>query len=364
MLVMNMLNRFIMLVGLLVSVAAAAISARGADSLPDREAIEFFETRVRPVLATHCFKCHSTDADRLKADLRLDSRDAMLKGGVSGPAVVAGKPEESLLIKAVNHDPILEIQMPPNVKLPSSVLVDLAEWIKRGAPWPAEETGSNVKRTRTPSDFASIGREHWAFQPLRRPMLPSVSNPGWIQTPIDAFVLSKLDTAAIAPSLPADRRTLLRRVYFDLIGLPPTPEQQRSFLNDTSPDALARVVDELLSQPQYGERWGRHWLDVTRFAESQGYERDEPKPNAWRFRDYVIDAFNQDKPYDRFVLEHLAGDELEDADAESHTAVSFLRLGPFDTIAADAKLARYDQLDDVLGTVTAAFLGQTLRCAR
>jgi hypothetical protein len=191
-----------------------------------------------------------------------------------------------------------------------------------------------------------------------------VQNRAWIKSPIDAFVLSKLEAAQIAPAPPADKRTLLRRIYLDLIGLPPTVAEQRAFLSDPSPDALEKVVDDLLARPQYGERWGRHWLDVARYAESQGYERDDPKPYAWTYRQYVIDSFNADKPYTRFVTEQIAGDEMPQSDAQTQTAASFLRLGPFDTIAADGKLARYDQLDDVVGTTSAAFLAQTIRCAR
>jgi hypothetical protein len=206
--------------------------------------------------------------------------------------------------------------------------------------------------------------QHWAFQPIRQPVVPIVNDHPWVRTPIDAFVLAKLQAAGLKPAQPVDRRTLLRRVYLDLIGLPPTPDEQQPFLADGSPDALARVVDDLLARPQYGERWGRHWLDVARYAESNGYERDGAKPSVWRYRDYVIDAFNHDKPYDRFLTEQLAGDELPGSDAETQTATTFLRLGSWDDEPADTKVDRYDQLDDVLGTTATAFLGLTLRCAR
>jgi hypothetical protein len=205
---------------------------------------------------------------------------------------------------------------------------------------------------------------HWAFQPVQRPALPAVRNHAWVRTPIDAFVLARLERQGIQPAPPADRRTLLRRVYFDLIGLPPTPAEQQAFLNDSSPDALARVVDDLLARPQYGERWARHWLDVVRYAESNGYERDGAKPSAWRYRDYVIDAFNHDKPYDRFLTEQLAGDEIDGSNPDTQIATTFLRLGTWDDEPADPKMDRYDQRDDVLGTTASAFLGLTLRCAR
>ncbi|HJT76301.1 MAG TPA: DUF1549 and DUF1553 domain-containing protein, partial [Gemmataceae bacterium] len=199
---------------------------------------------------------------------------------------------------------------------------------------------------------------------MQRPSLPSVRDRAWVRTPVDAFILARLEQKGLRPAPPADRRTLLRRVYLDLIGLPPTPAEQRAFLADPSPNAFARVVDDLLARPQYGERWGRHWLDVARYADTNGYERDGAKPSAWRYRDYVIDAFNRDKPYDRFITEQLAGDELPDASAETEIATTFLRLGTWDNEPAEPKMDRYDQLDDVLGTTAAAFLGITLRCAR
>jgi len=212
--------------------------------------------------------------------------------------------------------------------------------------------------------FDEADREHWSFVPIRRPEVPQVEDAAWVQNPIDAFVLARLEEEGIAPNPPADRRTLLRRVYLDLIGLLPTPEEQAAFLGDESPAALAKVVDQLLARPEYGERWGRHWLDVVRYAESNGYERDGAKPSAWRYRDYVIDSFNADKPYDRFLIEQLAGDELPDANAETCTATTFLRLGPWDDEPADPLVDRYDQLDDVLGTTSATFMALTLRCAR
>jgi hypothetical protein len=206
--------------------------------------------------------------------------------------------------------------------------------------------------------------KHWAFQQVKRPEVPRVQNSSWIRTPIDGFVLARLQKNDLQPAPPAEKRTLLRRVYLDLIGLPPTPEEQRAFLEDQSLQAYARVVDDLLARPQFGERWARHWLDVVRFAETNGYERDTAKPYAWRYRDYVIDSFNRDKPYDQFLLEQIAGDEMDYSTAEMKIATTFLRLGTWDDEPADPKIDRYDQLDDVLGTTATAFLGLTLRCAR
>ena len=206
--------------------------------------------------------------------------------------------------------------------------------------------------------------KHWAFQPVRRPALPAVSDATWSRNPIDRFVMARMAADGIRPVEEADRPTLIRRLYLDLIGLPPTPDQVRAFVNDRSLDAVVKVVDELLARPQYGERWARLWLDLVRYAETNGYERDGAKPNAWRYRDYVIDAFNRDKPYDRFLIEQLAGDELEGSDTTAQIATTFLRLGTWDDEPAEAKVDRYDQLDDVLGTAATAFLGITLRCAR
>ena len=206
--------------------------------------------------------------------------------------------------------------------------------------------------------------KHWAFQPIERPAVPEGSDAKWSRNPIDRFVSARMEAEGIRPAPTAERRTLIRRLSLDLIGLPPDPREVQEFLDDRSPDAVARVVDRLLASPHYGERFGRHWLDVARFAETNGYERDGAKPNAWRYRDYVIDAFNRDKPYSRFLTEQLAGDEIEGSDATAQIATTFLRLGTWDDEPAEPAVDRYDQLDDVLGTAATAFLGITLRCAR
>ncbi|HEV3449520.1 MAG TPA: DUF1549 and DUF1553 domain-containing protein [Gemmataceae bacterium] len=211
---------------------------------------------------------------------------------------------------------------------------------------------------------AAEEKPHWAFQPVRRPAVPATKDRSWIRNPIDIFVLARLEKAGIKPVAPADKPTLLRRIYLDAIGLPPSPEELQAFLNDPSDRAYERVVDDLLARSQYGERWARHWLDVVRYAESNGYERDGAKPFAWRYRDYVVDSLNKDKPYDRFLTEQIAGDEIEGSNAETQIATTFLRLGTWDDEPADPLVDRYDQLDDVLGTTATAFLGVTLRCAR
>ena len=302
---------------------------------------EAFERKVRPLLIDKCVPCHNKDTQL--GGVRLDQ---------AFDAKIAKK-----VLEAVNYDG--HVKMPPSGKLPEPERRVVAEWIGAGAPWPA------AAKTAAPADdFNARIKRHWAFQPLRRPAIPDVSDPTWNWNPIDSFVRAKLDAAGLKPARPADRRTLLRRVTYDLTGLAPTPEDVESFVNDRAPDAWEKVVDRLLASPQYGEKWGRHWLDLVRFAETNSYERDNPKPHPWRFRDYVIRSFNADKPYDRFVQEQLAGDELPDGGADGLIATGFYRLGIWDDEPSDAELARYDGLDDIVATVGQTMLGLTLDCAR
>jgi hypothetical protein len=277
--------------------------------------------------------------------LRLDRRADALRGGESGvPAIVPGNSAQSLLIRYIaGLDP--KVVMPPSgPRLSAEQVGMLRAWIDRGADWPGEP--APVIETPKPSN-------HWAFQPISRPTVPDMHS-SWVRNPIDAFILQKLRARGWTPAQPAETGALRRRVYLDLTGLPPTLEEQSRPFD----------VDELLSRSTYGERWARHWLDLVRFAETNGYERDATKPNAWRYRDYVIDAFNHDKPFDRFVLEQLAGDELPDASAETFTALGYYRLGPWDDEPADPATDRFDQLDDVVSTTSQVFLGLTLGCAR
>jgi mono/diheme cytochrome c family protein len=316
---------------------------------PSPDAVRFFETKVRPVLADNCFGCHGETKQR--AGLRLDSRKAILTGGDRGPAVVPGQPEKSLLIKAVNQDE--DLKMPPKGrKLSAQQIADLTQWVKLGAPWPAADTKPETAVA------------HWAFQPLRRPAVPAVKDQGWARNPIDAFILAKLEAQGLRPSPPAARTELIRRVSYDLTGLPPTPAEVDTFLADDSPAACEALVDRLLESPHYGEKWGRHWLDLVRFAETNSYERDNPKPDAWRYRDYVIRSFNQDKPFDRFLREQLAGDELYPDDPDAIIATGYYRLGIWDDEPVDRVQAHYDGLDDVVATTGQVFLGLTMDCAR
>lgn len=319
------------------------LSAAGADA-PKLTAsqTEFFENRIRPVFVKHCYKCHSADATKVKGGLYLDSRDGVFKGGDSGPAIVPGDPEKSLLVKSIRYtDP--DLQMPPKgEKLSDAQIADLVAWVKMGAPDPRVGTAT-VKK--------SDGKDHWAFQPVKKPAVPVISksvNSNQSETgaralktdslitgysnPIDAFIAEKLTGKGMTLSPPADKRTLIRRVYYDLIGLPPTPEEVQAFIDDASPDAFAKVVDRLLAMPQYGERWGRHWLDVARYSDTKGEIkrlRDTPLyPFAWTYRDYVIKSFNDDKPYDRFIIEQIAADKLPLAKGDpALAALGFLTLG-------------------------------------
>lgn len=349
---------------------AGWVGAAGAASLSPAE-MEFFEAKVRPVLAKHCYKCHSAESAKVKGDLFLDTREGLRKGGKSGPAIVPGQPDRSLLITAVRYtDP--EVQMPPKgEKLAEVDIANLAKWVEMGAPDP--RTGSTGAVARPGSAGAS--KEHWAFQAVKRPAIPAPvvaaadrgsgleATSTATLTPIDAFVVAKLAEQGLRLSPPADRRTLLRRVYFDLIGLPPSPDEVQAFLDDSSPDAYARVVDRLLASPRYGERWGRHWLDVARYSDSKGEirrQRDTPVyPFAWTYRDYVIQAFNDDKPYDRFVLEQLAADQLPSTKENAAlAALGFLTLGE------RFQNNENDIINDRIDVVTKGFLGLTVSCAR
>ena len=324
-----------------------------------REA-EFFELKVRPLFAAHCYKCHGPKHQR--GGLRLDSLAAQLQGGDSGPTLIPGQPDKSLLVKAIGYQDA-SIEMPPNGKLSDKEIAVLVQWVKIGAPWPGSTDDALPTR---PVDFtiSDADRQFWSFQPIGRPAPPPVRDAAWIQEPIDAFVLARLEAAGISPSPKASKRDLVRRVYFDVIGLPPSPEVVKDFITDDSLYAYERLVDRLLSTPHYGERWGRHWLDLVRYAQTNGYERDDEKPQAWRFRDYVVRAFNQDKTYDLFVKEQLAGDELEDVSYDSIIATGFYRLGVWDDEPDDKLLAGYDELDDIIRTTGETFLGVTIGCAR
>lgn len=346
------------------SLLAAVLFVCATGHAQDRAGIELFEKRIRPLLAAHCYECHGPKTQ--ESELRLDGYAGMISGGASGAAVVPGKPQASLLITAVRYVDD-DLQMPPEGKLPASQIADLVRWIESGAPHP--EAGSPPARVRVDSEDAAAAN-HWAFQPLRSPALPrlEVDSAPRPRTPIDVFVLAKLQEAGLSPAPGADKRTLIRRATFDLLGLPPTPAEVEAFLADDSPDAFAKVVDRLLSSPRYGERWGRHWLDVVRYADSNGLDENLAHGNAWRYRDYVIASLNADKPYDAFVREQLAGDLLPTDDPQLRNerliATGFLALGPKVLAEVDERKMEMDIIDEQIDTVGKSLLGLTLGCAR
>jgi hypothetical protein len=336
-----------------------------AQDSADPKSVEFFEKKIRPVLSERCYSCHSTAAEKLKGSLYLDSREALLKGGDTGPAIVVGDPKKSLLMKAV-HWVDDDLKMPPKKKLAAEQIADLEAWILKGAAWPASARPAGKVRKQVGMSVEE-GRKFWAFVPLRKPAAPAVQNGSWPKSDLDRFVLAKLEAKGLKPLPAAEKAVLLRRLTFDLIGLPPTPEEVDDFVKDESPDAYDKVVDRLLASRRYGERWGRHWLDVARFAESvtlRGFIMKE----AWRYRDYVIDAFNADVPYDRFIREQLAGDLLAAKGLEDRRrqmiAATFLLMGNTNLEEQDKKQLEMDVVDEQLDTLGRAFLAQTIACAR
>jgi hypothetical protein len=322
------------------------------------EGIEFFEQKIRPVLVEHCYGCHSAearDAKKLQGGLFLDSAAGIAAGGESGEDVLLkGKSAESLLLKALRYD---GLEMPPAGKLPEEIVADFARWIDLGAPDP--RSGDAPVQPKREIDLEA-GRNWWAFQPLRKVSLPDANKP------IDGFIRQAQEAHGLKSNSPASKEKLIRRAYFDLIGLPPTPEQIAAFVNDASPQAFEKVVDELLASPAYGERWARHWLDAARFAESGGYEFDGFRPGAYHYRDWVIRALNSDMPYDEFVRWQLAGDVLHPDDLDGAAATGFLVAGPYpgQITAKTVERIRYDQIDDMLMTIGGSMLGLTLGCVR
>jgi len=343
--------------------SCAPYAAQAAE--PSAAELEFFEKNVRPILAEHCFKCHGPK--KQEGGLRLDSKRALLTGGETEPAIVPGKPERSLLIDAINYGDTY--QMPPRSKLPKKAIDDLTRWVKIGAPWPAEVTKHEAADETF--ELAKRRADHWAWQPLSASQLPDVKTPDWAANAIDRYVLSKLEESGLTPAVPADRETLIRRVTFDVTGLPPTPDETLAFVNDDSPDAYERLVDRLLASPHFGERWARHWMDLVRYAETCGHEFDYPIPHAWRYRDYLIRAFNDDVPYDQFVVEHIAGDLLPNPRRnirggynESIIGTGFWFLGEAIHSPVDVRGDEAGRIDNQIDVLSKTFLGLTLACSR
>jgi mono/diheme cytochrome c family protein len=319
-----------------------------------------FQSTIQPIFIEHCYKCHSHKADKIKGGLVLDSLSGLLTGGDSGPAIVPGDPEKSLLIKAVRYTDE-DLQMPPKgKKLSDEQIRALTQWVKSGAVWPGSETNKPLARGKITAE----DRQWWSFQPLKKAQPPQVADQGWVRNDVDRFIWQKLAAEGLKPSPEASRQVLIRRLSFDLTGLPPAPAEIDAFVNDTSPDAYEKLIDRLLLSPRYGERWARHWLDLVRYAESDGYRIDDYRPHAWRYRDYVIAAFNNDKPYDRFVKEQLAGDELSPQSTETMVATTFLRHWIYEYNNRDVKGQWTTILNDLTDTTGDLFLGMGVQCAR
>ncbi len=332
-----------------------------AEAVTPQEPVEF-ERDIRPILEESCFRCHGPHAKRLRGGLMMAGRESLLQGGDSGPAITPGDPDRSLLIRMVRYESE-DFEMPPTGTLDVDQVELLERWVLEGATWPGGDSGPSDRRDISMDE----GRQWWAFRPVVRPEPPTLSDPTNEQSarhPIDRFVFAKLEAAGLGPAPREEERLLVRRVYIDLLGVPPTRDEVDAYLADSGPDKWTRLVDELLARDQYGERWGRYWLDVVRFAQTNGYERDQRKRYIWRYRDYVIDAFNSDKPYDQFLREQLAGDELDEVTSEGLVATGFYSLGVWDTEPNDPEQAVWDGQDDVLRTITEGMLAVTVGCAR
>ncbi len=323
--------------------------------------VELFKTGVRGLFAQHCVKCHG--GEKTEGEFDLTTREGLMKGGADGPAIVVGKPAESHLVKLIRHED--EPNMPQDSpKLPDSALEQISQWIACGAAY--DKPLVDLAAAMTTKSVSEADRQFWSFAPLKKSPLPPVKNEAWCRTPIDRFVLASLEAKGLAPNTLADRRKLIRRAYFDLIGLPPDSAEVEAFVVDTAADAFDRAVDRLLASSHYGERWGRHWLDLARFAESHGYEQDYDRLTAYHYRDFVIQALNQDMPYDRFVKLQIAGDEFEPDNHLALMATGFLGAGTHATqiTANQVEKERYDELDDMAATIGTAMLGLTVGCAR
>ncbi|MBI3866544.1 MAG: DUF1549 domain-containing protein, partial [Planctomycetia bacterium] len=351
----------LLLAGFLFAATAHAAPAQPAEKHPTKEESEYFEKRIRPILVKYCYECHAGDPKKAKSNFVLDTRDGLRNGGQSGPVIIPGNADDSPLIEAVRYE---GLEMPPKEKLPDSLIDELAKWVEMGAPDPRIGKAANPKHK---IDLTEA-RKYWAFQRPKAAHAPEVADKAWPRTDVDRFVAAAREKEGLQPTADADRATLIRRVTFDLIGLPPTPEEIDAFVNDSSTNALANVVDRLLASPQFGEKWGRHWLDVVRYGESTGKERNIPFRYAWRYRNYVIDAFNEDKPYDRFVVEQIAGDLLPSKNAAEHDkhliATGFLAIGTKGVNTKDAEQFRYEVIDDQIDVTSRAFLSMTVACAR
>ena len=354
----NLFGRLYLLLVFLLTLSAGLAEQR----------TDFFEKKIRPVLSMSCYECHSAKSKSLKAGLLLDRKAGWVKGGKNGAVIHPGKPDESILMNALKYDNH-ELQMPPSGKLSETVLADFEKWISMGAPDPRNSSMEEVFAVGgLKAKSLKEGREFWAFKPIKLPLLPAVQKGEWIQDEIDRYILRGIEEHDLEPSQKAKPTTLLRRIFFDLTGLPPSPQDIKDYQNSSSQESFENVVNKLLESPRFGERWGRHWLDVARYADTTGGGRNNPFPNSHRYRDYVINSFNNDKPFDQFIIEQIAGDLMPSSTDEEYneklTGTGFLALGPHNYELQDKELLRMEVVDEQLTAVGKAFMGLTMDCAR
>ncbi|MEC9081519.1 MAG: DUF1553 domain-containing protein [Verrucomicrobiota bacterium] len=346
----------------LVALFGGTTIVTAAEPMPEQ--LEFFENKIRPILAEHCYKCHSTRSKKLKGGLYLDNREQAFKGGESGPSIAPGQADSSLLYRAILYKEE-SLEMPPTRKLPDAVIADFKKWIDMGAPWPISNEPQIAKKQGI--NFEKHRKEHWSLKPINKPTPPDIADSAWPRNPVDHFVLARLEKAGITPAPEANRRVLIRRAYFDLIGLPPTPEVVAAFVaEDTSWD---QIIEELLASPQYGERWARHWMDIARYSDGLGgFLDNRALPNAWQYRDFVVNALNDDVPFDQFIRWQIAGELTPNAPLSARAGTGFFAVGPtYNGDGGDAEAtaaARAETLSDRVDTFSRAFLGLTVACAR
>ena len=351
--------------GLILATLSVGLPASVGQEAVSPAHLALFNDEALPVLQDNCMRCHGGE-DKIKGGLNLTTREGLFAGGDGGEVIDLENPAESFLLEMISYKDA-DHEMPPKGKMSPKNIEILTRWVEAGAPFdpafvfvPSEEHHGGGFET----EINEKTRNYWAFRPVGTPEPPIVADSEWAKHPIDAYIYAKLDEARLKPNPSAEKAELIRRAYYDLTGLPPTPAEVEAFVADESPDAYEGLIDRLLALPQYGEKWGRHWLDVARYAETNGYERDNPKENVWRYRDYVIRAFNEDKPYTQFIREQIAGDELDEVTADSIIATGFQRLGIWDDEPADPEQAFFDGMDDVVSVTSEAFLGMTMGCAR
>ena len=354
----NLFGRLYLLLVFLLTLSAGLAEQR----------TDFFEKKIRPVLSMSCYECHSAKSKSLKAGLLLDRKAGWVRGGKNGAVIHPGKPDESILMNALKYDNH-ELQMPPSGKLSETVLADFEKWISMGAPDPRNSSMEEVFAVGgLKAKSLKEGREFWAFKPIKLPLVPAVQKGEWIQDEIDRYILRGIEEHDLEPSQKANPTTLHRRIFFDLTGLPPSPQDIKDYQNSSSQESFENVVNKLLESPRFGERWGRHWLDVARYADTTGGGRNNPFPNSHRYRDYVINSFNNDKPFDQFIIEQIAGDLMPSSTDEEYneklTGTGFLALGPHNYELQDKELLRMEVVDEQLTAVGKAFMGLTMDCAR